>query len=119
MESNLEVACSRSRWVFGSWNSCLLVAKISLQTSFPSEYTRLVLLQTDSGKKVPNSTVLPSKGEPTGPKMILLGRLGVGFGNLTATAKNIPPGVEEPKSPKGAYILVNVASKFQLLLHVA
>ncbi|PPD69090.1 hypothetical protein GOBAR_DD34028 [Gossypium barbadense] len=34
------------------------VAKISLQTSFPSEYTCLILLQTDSEKKVPEPMLL-------------------------------------------------------------
>ncbi|XP_039038432.1 uncharacterized protein LOC120175958 isoform X2 [Hibiscus syriacus] len=98
------------------------VAKISLHTSFPSEYTRLVLLQTDSGNKVPESNVvsekikLPSKGDPNGQKIILLGCLGVGFGNLTATAKNTPSGIEEPKSPEGADILVNAASNFCSML---
>ncbi|KAK8629211.1 hypothetical protein V6N13_078063 [Hibiscus sabdariffa] len=92
------------------------VAKISLQTSFPSEYTRLVLLQTDSRKKVPEPTVgsekiaLPTKGDSNIQKIILLGCLGVGFGNLTATAKNIPPGTEEPNSPEGAEILVKAAA---------
>ncbi|KAL4313388.1 hypothetical protein GQ457_01G040710 [Hibiscus cannabinus] len=92
------------------------VAKISLQTSFPSEYTRLVLLQIDSGKKVPELTVgsekiaLPTKGDSNIQKIILLGCLGVGFGNLTATAKNIPPGTKEPNSPEGAEILVKAAA---------
>ncbi|KAK8675783.1 hypothetical protein V6N13_033846 [Hibiscus sabdariffa] len=95
------------------------VAKISLQTSFPSEYTHMVLHQADSGKKVPESTVvremfnkinLSTKGDPNGQKIIILGCLGVGFGNLTATAKNIPPGIEEPKSPEGAEILCPLSS---------
>ncbi|XVF27083.1 hypothetical protein REPUB_Repub14bG0076000 [Reevesia pubescens] len=95
------------------------IAKISLQTSFPSEYTSLTLLQTDSGKKVPepilvqeifNKINLSAKGDSNCQKIVFLGSLGVGFGNLTATAKNIPPGTEEPKSPEGAEILVNAAS---------
>ncbi|XVF74300.1 hypothetical protein PTKIN_Ptkin13bG0099100 [Pterospermum kingtungense] len=95
------------------------VAKISLQTSFPSEYTRLILLQTDSGKKMPESILvqeifnkinLPTKGDSNGQKMVFVGSLGIGFGNLTATAKNIPPGTEEPKAPEGAEILVKAAS---------
>ncbi|XVF25240.1 hypothetical protein REPUB_Repub13aG0196200 [Reevesia pubescens] len=95
------------------------VAKISLQTSFPSEYTCLNLLQTDSGKKVPkpilvreifNKINLPTKGDWNSQKIVFLGCLGIGFGNLTATAKNIPPGTEEPKSPEGAEILVKAVS---------
>ncbi|GMI73017.1 hypothetical protein like AT1G19110 [Hibiscus trionum] len=95
------------------------VAKISLQTNFPCEYTRWVLLQTDSGKKVSESTVvsqifdkinLSTKGDPNIQNIILLGCLGVGFGNLTATAKNIAPGTKEPNSPEGAEILVKAAS---------
>ncbi|XP_017979273.1 PREDICTED: inter alpha-trypsin inhibitor, heavy chain 4 [Theobroma cacao] len=95
------------------------VAKISLQTSFPSEYTCLILLQTDSEKKVQESIRvqeifkkinMPKKGDMNGQKLVFLGCMGVGFGNLTATAKNIPPGIEEPKSPEGAEILVRAAS---------
>ncbi|TYJ17920.1 hypothetical protein E1A91_A09G086700v1 [Gossypium mustelinum] len=95
------------------------VAKISLQTSFPSEYTSLILLQTESEKKVPepmllqeifNKISLPKKGDSKTQKLVSLGCLGVGFGNLTATAKNIPPGANEPKSPEGTEILVNAAT---------
>ncbi|OMO70665.1 von Willebrand factor, type A [Corchorus capsularis] len=95
------------------------VAKISLQTSFPSEYTCLTLLQTDSGKKVPetilvqeifNKINLSRKEDPNSQKIVFVGCLGIGFGNLTATAKNIAPGTEEPKAPEGAEILVKAAS---------
>lgn len=41
---------------------------------------------------------------------IFLGSLGVGFGNLSATAANIPPGTEQIKSPEAAEMLVNAAS---------
>ncbi|XP_022777232.1 uncharacterized protein LOC111318624 [Durio zibethinus] len=101
------------------------VAKISLQTSFPSEYSSLIFLQTDSGKKVPESILvreifnkinLPTKGDLNSQKIILLQCLGVGFGNLNATAKNIPSGTEESKSPEGAEILVKAASNFCSML---
>ncbi|XVE88610.1 hypothetical protein DITRI_Ditri19aG0083100 [Diplodiscus trichospermus] len=95
------------------------VAKISMQTCFPSEYTCLILQQTDSGKRVPEPILVreifnkinrPIKGCLNSQKIVVLGSLGAGFGNLTATAKNIPPGTEEPKSPEGAEILFKAAS---------
>lgn len=48
--------------------------------------------------------------ESEGPKNIFLGKLGVGFGNLTATAQNLPPGVEKAKSSDPADLLVKAAS---------
>ncbi|GLT70585.1 hypothetical protein SLA2020_426560 [Shorea laevis] len=42
--------------------------------------------------------------------MKMLRSLGIGFGNLTATVENIPPGREEPKMAEAAEILVNAAS---------
>ena len=57
-----------------------------------------------------NRINLPTKGDLNSQKVVFLGSLGVSFGNLTATAKNVPPGTEEPKSPEGAQILVKAAS---------
>ncbi|OMO99703.1 hypothetical protein CCACVL1_03678 [Corchorus capsularis] len=56
----------------------LSVAKISLQTSFPSEYTCLTLLQTDSGKKVPE-TILVQEEDPYSQNIVFVGCLGIGF----------------------------------------
>ena len=46
----------------------------------------------------------------TEQRMIMLPKLGIGFGNLTATAENIVPGTEEPKGPEAAEIFVNAAT---------
>lgn len=42
--------------------------------------------------------------------MILLPSLGIGFGNLTATAENTPPGSEEARLPDGAEMFVKAAT---------
>lgn len=96
------------------------VAKISLQTGFPSEFTSMVLFRADSEKKASESVLLQeilnkinkslTKLDASNQKIVFLGCLSVGFGNLSATAKNQPPGVEEPKSPEGAEILVKAAT---------
>lgn len=48
--------------------------------------------------------------ELEGQKIIILGKLGVGFGNLTATAGNLPPATEEAKPPDAAELLIKAAS---------
>jgi len=48
--------------------------------------------------------------DPKGQKMIILGNLCVGFGNLIATADNIPPGSEESKLPEAAEIFIKATS---------
>ncbi|XP_022152529.1 uncharacterized protein LOC111020229 isoform X1 [Momordica charantia] len=96
------------------------VTKISKQTGFPSEYTRLILIQTNEGKKAPASTIVQemrkrlevSKSkvvEWKGQKMRLLGKQGVGFGNLAATAENMQPG-KEIKAAQATELLVKAAS---------
>ncbi|KAK7411845.1 hypothetical protein VNO78_03288 [Psophocarpus tetragonolobus] len=95
------------------------VAKLSLQTGFVSEYTRMANLENDQRKKVKESDGKkevskkshPQKGaNEQGQRMILVPHLGVGFGNLTATAENIPPGREDIKGPDGAEIFVRAAT---------
>ncbi|KAM7257282.1 hypothetical protein ACFE04_013023 [Oxalis oulophora] len=95
------------------------VAKMSVLTGYLSEYTRLVLHETEkvkvmeppakgkkAAKKDPQKTLVESKP----PKEILMLYLGIGFGNLTATAENISPGFEEPKQIEAAEIFVKAAS---------
>ncbi|XP_042485965.1 inter-alpha-trypsin inhibitor heavy chain H3 isoform X2 [Macadamia integrifolia] len=87
------------------------VAKMSIQTSVPSEYTCLVLLQIDKGKQASKSFGIQQRPlESEGCKVILLRSLGLGFGNLKATAENIPLGFVEGDSSEPADILINAAS---------
>lgn len=45
-----------------------------------------------------------------GQKMIMLGSLCTGFGDLNATAENTPPGSEKSKLPEAAEIFVQATS---------
>ncbi|XP_047156528.1 uncharacterized protein LOC124846810 isoform X2 [Vigna umbellata] len=87
------------------------VAKLSLQTGFISEYTRMVLLETDHLKKVKESAGTKEASKKSngrfetgvqGQRMILLPHLGIGFGNLSATVENTPPGYKSklPEVPE-------------------
>ncbi|KAJ7979225.1 inter-alpha-trypsin inhibitor heavy chain-related [Quillaja saponaria] len=71
------------------------VSKLSLQTGFMSEYTHMAILEIDEEKKDKKSTGVKEAQkksnshyvvDPQGRRMIILQNLGVGFGNLTATA---------------------------------
>ncbi|WCJ42819.1 inter-alpha-trypsin inhibitor heavy chain-related [Euphorbia peplus] len=95
------------------------VAKISIQTGVVSEYTRLTIGETerpvitkDSAKaqKASNKAAASTKADMKVQKRILLQKLGVGFGNLTATADNICPGSEEIKLPEAAELIIKAAS---------
>ncbi|KAJ6932813.1 hypothetical protein NC651_008283 [Populus alba x Populus x berolinensis] len=104
-------------WLSGSKELEQKVAKMSIQTGFPSEYTLMVLHQTLKDEKAPETILIQNvfnKINPLKkmdlPKTIMLGNLCVGFGNLTATAENIPPGTEETKSSEAAEMLVKAAS---------
>ncbi|KAJ4834720.1 hypothetical protein Tsubulata_007676 [Turnera subulata] len=95
------------------------VSSISIETGIASEYTLMTLLETEGGNQATESSGShKSKHKSDSSKVgvqgqrrrILLQNLGVGFGNLTATADNIPPGVEQPKLPEAAEIIIKAAS---------
>ncbi|XAR67208.1 hypothetical protein NMG60_11013685 [Bertholletia excelsa] len=95
------------------------IASVSIKNGCVSEYTRMVLVETEGGRtdadsagvgEVPSKSGGQKKVEPKYPKMIILRSLGIGFGNLTATAENITPGSEGEKLPEAAEILVKAAS---------
>ncbi|XP_075675322.1 uncharacterized protein LOC142644630 [Castanea sativa] len=87
------------------------VAKMSIQTAVASEYTHMVLCEIVGGKTAKESSGVKEKTvDPKGQKMIILGSLCIGFGNLTATADNKPPGSEEPKLPEAAEIFIKATS---------
>ncbi|OIW18758.1 hypothetical protein TanjilG_13510 [Lupinus angustifolius] len=87
------------------------VAKLSLQTGFLSEYTQMIILEDDHLKKVKESAETKvsknnhgqHEANIQGQRTIILPHLGIGFGNLTATAENTPPGYET-KLPEVAAI---------------
>ncbi|KAE7999033.1 hypothetical protein FH972_003518 [Carpinus fangiana] len=106
-------------WLLGTKELEEKVAKMSIQTGVPCEYTRMVLAQTNKGEKAPepiliqqvyNKLKLLKKVESEGQKIIFLGKLGLGFGNLAATAQNIPLGAEEAKPPDPTDVLLKAAS---------
>ncbi|RVW44092.1 hypothetical protein CK203_074936 [Vitis vinifera] len=96
------------------------IAEMSIQTGVISEYTRMILLETQGGAQVsePGRVQEPPKTmeyqrpvvDSKVQKIILLQSLGVGFGNVNATAENYPPGSEEVKLPEAAEIFVKAAS---------
>ncbi|KAI3993147.1 hypothetical protein MKX01_009890 [Papaver californicum] len=77
-------------------------------TGIPSEYTRMVVLHTDRGKKASDSVGIQEVNKLDLQKMVdyesrkimLLQCLGIGFGNLTTTTKSMPPGWGEPQLPE-------------------
>nr|XP_048335853.1 uncharacterized protein LOC107435459 isoform X2 [Ziziphus jujuba var. spinosa] len=105
-------------WLSGSKELEEKVAKLSKQTAVPSEYTCMVLAQTDKGKKAPESVIKQEvnnilnrwkRTESKSEKILFLGSLGVGFGNLSATAANVPL-IIEAKTSDAAGLLVKAAS---------
>ncbi|XP_010047465.2 uncharacterized protein LOC104436401 [Eucalyptus grandis] len=90
------------------------VAKLSIQSGIASEFTRMILIEADEATKATESAgsdKAPRKmPDPKVYKQIMLRSLCIGFGNLTATIENIPPGAEQVKLPEAAEILVKAAS---------
>lgn len=95
------------------------VSKMSVRIGVLCEYTRMIIVETDErnnasespgtkkgSKKSDHQKILDSEV----PKTIMLQNLGIGFGDLTATAENFPPGSEIPKLPEVAEIFVKAAS---------
>ncbi|WCJ39392.1 Nucleoside diphosphate kinase family protein [Euphorbia peplus] len=106
-------------WLSGSKEIEHQVAKMSIQTGVPSEYTQMVLHLTHNEEKAAETVLVQEvfnkinvlkQVESDSPKKILLGSLGVGFGDMSATSANIPPGTGELKSPEATEMLVKAAS---------
>lgn len=94
------------------------VADISMQTGVPSEYTRMILFQTDSWNHGPDAITIQGKEAydksstlkmVRSQKIMVLQSLGFGFGDLIKTAENLPPGVII-KAPDTTDLLVNAAA---------
>ncbi|KAI3982473.1 hypothetical protein MKX01_006604 [Papaver californicum] len=86
------------------------VTRISIQSSIPSEYTRMILCQTEREKQAFESVGsqevhkvnLKKLVDSDGHKITLLRSLGYGFGNIKATAENLFPGFGDPLFPDSA-----------------
>nr|XP_029123844.1 von Willebrand factor A domain-containing protein DDB_G0292740 isoform X2 [Elaeis guineensis] len=82
--------------------------KISMRSSVPSEYTYMILLQTDTEKQDAVKQVKKHGSQKdAGPKNCLRIRvhgLAIGFGNVNATLENLPTGFGEPKLPETNYV---------------
>ncbi|CAH9055497.1 unnamed protein product [Cuscuta epithymum] len=93
------------------------IAKMSMQHSVVSEYTCMALVRTEkiNGTPDPSKTKKGSSDKQkmadpiSSQKRAMLHNLGLGFGNHTATAENIPPGAIEAK-PDAAEVFVKAAS---------
>ncbi|XP_022857885.1 uncharacterized protein LOC111378842 isoform X3 [Olea europaea var. sylvestris] len=87
-------------------------AKMSIHTAVHSEYTNMILIETEKGNQQSKSNAIEEKtGDFKGQKIVVLRNISTGFGNLEATAKNLSPEKAEPKLYETSTMLFKVASK--------
>ncbi|KAL3642875.1 hypothetical protein CASFOL_013690 [Castilleja foliolosa] len=91
------------------------IAKMSVQHAIVSEYTNMILLETQKGKDSTAEQKVSKKADrkkedPKPQKIIMLRGMGLGFGNLTATVENICPGSGEVKAIDAAEVFARAAS---------
>ncbi|KAL8119885.1 hypothetical protein AgCh_017126 [Apium graveolens] len=105
--------CTAQAWFSEDKDLEEQIAKVSVQNSVISEYTCMILLETEKGIKGKTDLAEKGKGkkgtsyssekkekkqvstEPDSQKKTVLHNFKSGFGNLTATIENIPPGSNE------------------------
>jgi len=89
------------------------VVKLSIQNSLPSEYTRMVLLQTSLDKIDPaqQAKKKPTKqsSSPDELPAMPLGGLAVGFGDVAATTENLTTGFGDMKAAEKFVMLEKAA----------
>ncbi|XP_074288438.1 uncharacterized protein LOC141613590 isoform X2 [Silene latifolia] len=105
-------------WFTGSKEVEKQVAELSMQTGFPSEYTRMILARLESGDQGSDFITIQGKeayDKQNLPQMVRckkllpLQSLGIGFGDLKKTAQNLPPGVTV-KDPDATDKIVRAAT---------
>ncbi|KAL5197434.1 hypothetical protein ABZP36_000946 [Zizania latifolia] len=99
-------------WLSGDKQLESKVVKLSIQNSIPSEYTSMVLLQTDLENVDPAQKVkqkLKGHKGPHEPLRIPLHGLKLGFGDRAATRENLITGFGDVKPPETFEILTKAA----------
>lgn len=99
-------------WFSGSKQLEEMVVKLSLQTGVPSEYTNLILVENIKETQTSKLEAVDKKASDhlNVKKIIYLRALGVGFGNLKATADNLPVEAAEPKLHETSEMVFAAAS---------
>ncbi|KAL2539043.1 inter-alpha-trypsin inhibitor heavy chain-related [Abeliophyllum distichum] len=98
-------------WLSGSKQLEEKAAKMSIHTAVRSEYTNMILIETDKRKQQSKSNAVEENmADCEGQKIIGLRNVGIGFGNFEATAKNLPPEKAEPKLYETSTMLFKSAS---------
>ncbi|KAL2462377.1 inter-alpha-trypsin inhibitor heavy chain-related [Forsythia ovata] len=104
-------ALTARAWLSGSKQLEGKAAKMSMHTAVRSEYTNMILIETDKRKQQSKSNAEEENmADFEGQKIIVLRSVGIGFGNLEATAKNFPPEKAEPKLYETSTMLSKAAS---------
>ncbi|XP_047326400.1 uncharacterized protein LOC124930078 [Impatiens glandulifera] len=73
------------------------IAQLSIQTGFPSEFSRMILVQTEKSKTSSDLIPYEEKTCEANNRKIMLRSLGIGFGNLVATLENHVVAMEETR----------------------
>ncbi|KAL3824507.1 hypothetical protein ACJIZ3_020536 [Penstemon smallii] len=106
-------ALTANAWFSGSKQLEEKATKLSLHTGFPSEYTSMILIETDKSKSPSKSmTILEKTADFKGQKITFLRSLGSGFGNIQATAENRPPELAEPKLYETSDMIFKAAANY-------
>lgn len=111
-------ALTAKAWLMGNKELERQIAEISMRTEVPSEYTRMILFQTDVWNQGPDAITIQGKEAydksslqemVRNQKIFLLRSMGIGFGDLKKTTENLPPGVIV-KAPDTTELIVKVAT---------
>ncbi|PHT47276.1 hypothetical protein CQW23_11484 [Capsicum baccatum] len=105
-------AITVNAWFSGSKQLEEMVVKLSMQTGVPSEYTNLIFVENKKEKQTSKLEAVDEKASDqlNVKKIIYLRALGVGFGNLKATADNLPVEAAEPKLHETSEMVFAAAS---------
>ncbi|KAL1339415.1 hypothetical protein AAHE18_U034700 [Arachis hypogaea] len=95
-------------WLLESAELVEKVSKMSIQHKIPSEYTCMVLVENNDGKKAPEPMLikrayskLSRQRLERNTQKLFLGGMSLGFGDLKATVNNVPPAIKEAKPSEG------------------